>query len=179
MSRYSVHPMEKKFIKDTTGVDLDAPPQLTNDQFQNLRNGRPKDAPRPDTEIESLRKQVAELEDDNARITTMYADTRDHVTKLEKELREALEYAADLTKPEGMSGCDCPICKALVTKDDTSALEAYRNSVIAELEKERGYDPVTISENTMNNYRNAVIDECATAVSDDAYYVEKLLGMKR
>ena len=37
---------------------------------------------------------------------------------------------------------------------------------IAELEKERGYDPVTISETTMNKYHNSVINECINKLKE-------------
>ena len=33
--------------------------------------------------------------------------------KLIAQCREALEYASDMTKPEGLTGCDCPICSTL------------------------------------------------------------------
>lgn len=91
------------------------------------------------------------------------------------ELREALDKAIEFV-PAGY-GIERQCCEALATKDDTAALEAYRNSVIAELEKERGYDPVTISENTMNKYRNAVIDECIEY--SDCVSGEYLRGLKR
>lgn len=38
------------------------------------------------------------------------------VEKLEALLSDALyalEYASDMTKPEGLSGCDCPICTVI------------------------------------------------------------------
>lgn len=60
------------------------------------------------------------------------ADTIESLRKRVAELRTALEYAADQTKPEGLSGCDCPICKALSRTDDTSTLDEYRNKVIDE-----------------------------------------------
>ena len=31
-----------------------------------------------------------------------------------EEAEYALDYAADMTKPEGLSGCDCPICTASI-----------------------------------------------------------------
>lgn len=31
-----------------------------------------------------------------------------------KEAEYALDYASDMTKPEGLSGCDCPICSVSV-----------------------------------------------------------------
>lgn len=31
-----------------------------------------------------------------------------------KEAEYALDYASDMTKPEGLSGCDCPICSVSI-----------------------------------------------------------------
>ena len=31
-----------------------------------------------------------------------------------EEAEYALDYASDMTKPEGLSGCDCPICIASI-----------------------------------------------------------------
>ena len=31
-----------------------------------------------------------------------------------EEAEYALDYASDMTKPEGLSGCDCPICTASI-----------------------------------------------------------------
>lgn len=38
-SKYIVPELEKKFIKDTVGVDLDAPPKLTHEEFMRLKEG--------------------------------------------------------------------------------------------------------------------------------------------
>ena len=32
-----------------------------------------------------------------------------------REAAYALDYASDMTKPEGLSGCDCPICTVAQT----------------------------------------------------------------
>jgi len=49
-------------------------------------------------------QQVTSGELDNA------ADRMDELEALLAEADYALGYAADMTKPEGMMGCDCPIC---------------------------------------------------------------------
>ena len=50
----------------------------------------------------------------------MMNDLSQRLRELHKETKDALElalyaleYASDLTKPEGMSGCDCPVCTAI------------------------------------------------------------------
>lgn len=102
------------------------------------------------------------------------------------ELREAFDliyswannWDSEFMNDHDWKNEDFPKIQSIVTRaDDTQALEAYRNAVIAELEKERGYDPVTISENTMNKYRNAVIDECIEY--SDCVSGEYLRGLKR
>jgi len=37
-------------------------------------------------------------------------EENERLRKLLEDCQYALEYAADMTKPEGLSGCDCPIC---------------------------------------------------------------------
>lgn len=41
-------------------------------------------------------------------------DQRDELLAVLEEAEYALDYAADMTKPEGLSGCDCPICTASI-----------------------------------------------------------------
>jgi hypothetical protein len=38
---------------------------------------------------------------------------RDALAALLDKSLYALEYASDMTKPEGLSGCDCPICNVI------------------------------------------------------------------
>jgi len=74
----------------------------------------------PEATIAGLVQEVKALEAERDRL-------RDHIHTcgptcmkagcVNRRLREllsdavyALEYAADMTKPEGLSGCDCPIC---------------------------------------------------------------------
>lgn len=42
------------------------------------------------------------------------AEQAEQDEKLLRDALYALEYAADMTKPEGMSGCGCPICTSIV-----------------------------------------------------------------
>lgn len=42
------------------------------------------------------------------------AESVDTDDVLMREALYALEYAADMTKPEGLSGCDCPICTSTI-----------------------------------------------------------------
>ncbi len=37
----------------------------------------------------------------------------DRMRKLLQDALYALEYASDMTMPEGMSGCNCPICMSI------------------------------------------------------------------
>lgn len=46
------------------------------------------------------------------RITVVEANRK--LRDLAKQMYAALDYASDLTKPEGLSGCDCPICEAMM-----------------------------------------------------------------
>jgi len=41
------------------------------------------------------------------------AAERDALAALLDKSLYALEYASDMTKPEGLSGCDCPICTVI------------------------------------------------------------------
>jgi hypothetical protein len=43
----------------------------------------------------------------------LVSDERDGLTALIDKALYALEYASDMTKPEDMSGCECPICTAI------------------------------------------------------------------
>jgi len=44
-----------------------------------------------------------------AELRRLHAENQKLLTLLE-DVEYALDYAADMTKPEGLSGCDCPIC---------------------------------------------------------------------
>ena len=46
--KYEIHPMEKKFILDTTGVDLDAPSKLSHAEFMRIKNGDPMNLSEPE-----------------------------------------------------------------------------------------------------------------------------------
>jgi hypothetical protein len=46
-------------------------------------------------------------------ITEQRTVERDALTALLDKSLYALEYASDMTKPEGLSGCDCPICTVI------------------------------------------------------------------
>lgn len=48
-------------------------------------------------------REIEKLRAENARLR-----------KLLEDCQYALEYAADMTKPEGLSGCDCPICTTTI-----------------------------------------------------------------
>lgn len=48
---------------------------------------------------EAMQAEIDELREENAR-----------QRKLLEDCQYALGYSADMTKPEGLSGCDCPIC---------------------------------------------------------------------
>lgn len=50
-----------------------------------------------------------EMREDNKRLDAECAKLR----KLLDDCKYAVEYAADMTKPEGLSGCDCPICTVI------------------------------------------------------------------
>lgn len=144
----------------------------------------------------SFRTQVGILEEsiETCKVTEqMYKTSKEYAFEdLRKaqariaELREAFDliyswannWDSEFMNDHDWKNEDFPKIQSIVTRaDDTQALEAYRNAVIAELEKERGYDPVTISENTMNKYRNAVIDECIEY--SDCVSGEYLRGLKR
>ena len=64
----------------------------------------------------SKNKELIEELRDNRGISgndAMRNDAADRIDLLEALLREAayaLDYAADMTKPTDMQGCDCPIC---------------------------------------------------------------------
>jgi predicted transcriptional regulator len=51
-----------------------------------------------------------EMREDNKRLDAECAKLR----KLLEDCQYALEYSADMTKPEGLSGCDCPICTTTI-----------------------------------------------------------------
>lgn len=67
-----------------------------------------------------LRRLHAENEALKVKLMTATKSALDHKERgdvlLEalKEAEYALGYAADMTKPEGLSGCDCPICSVSV-----------------------------------------------------------------
>jgi hypothetical protein len=44
---------------------------------------------------------------------------RDGLTTLIDKALYALEYASDMTKPEGLGGCDCPICTTIFQINET------------------------------------------------------------
>ena len=48
-----------------------------------------------------------------AELRRLHAENEKLLAVLE-EAEYALNYAADMTKPEGLSGCDCPICTASI-----------------------------------------------------------------
>ena len=48
-----------------------------------------------------------------AELRRLHAENENLRAVLE-EAKYALDYAADMTKPEGLSGCDCPICTASI-----------------------------------------------------------------
>lgn len=48
-----------------------------------------------------------------AELRRLHAENEKLLAVLE-EAEYALDYASDMTKPEGLSGCDCPICTASI-----------------------------------------------------------------
>lgn len=48
-----------------------------------------------------------------AELRLLHAENEKLLAVLE-EAEYALDYASDMTKPEGLSGCDCPICTASI-----------------------------------------------------------------
>ena len=48
-----------------------------------------------------------------AELRRLHAESEKLLAVLE-EAEYALDYASDMTKPEGLSGCDCPICTASI-----------------------------------------------------------------
>lgn len=56
--------------------------------------------------VEEYSKAAAELR-------RLHAENEELLVVLE-EAEYALDYSADMTKPEGLSGCDCPICTASI-----------------------------------------------------------------
>ena len=58
--------------------------------------------------------QVEVMHNDAANeLRRLHAENEKLLAVLE-EAEYALDYAADMTKPEGLSGCDCPICTASI-----------------------------------------------------------------
>ena len=53
------------------------------------------------------------IEQSAAELRRLHAENEKLLAVLE-EAEYALDYAADMTKPEGLSGCDCPICTASI-----------------------------------------------------------------
>lgn len=53
------------------------------------------------------------MDDAAAELRRLYAENEKLLAVLE-EAEYALDYATDMTKPEGLSGCDCPICTASI-----------------------------------------------------------------
>jgi hypothetical protein len=53
-----------------------------------------------------------------------------HMTdrKLLQQALDALEYAADITKPEGLHGCECLICKAIPALRERLAQPEEKNT---------------------------------------------------
>lgn len=95
-------------------------------------------------EIESLRKEV-----------TSWKDLYECTSAKDKALIETL-------------GKQVEEWKARWSQENSEHAEtiAAAKHEIAELEKERGYDPVTISETTMNKYHNSVINECINKLKE-------------
>lgn len=108
-------------------------------------------------EIESLRKEV-----------TSWKDLYECTSAKDKALIETL-------------GKQVEEWKARWSQENSEHAEtiAAAKHEIAELEKERGYDPVTISETTMNKYRNAVIDECIDIAMESNSPVTEMTELKR
>ncbi len=95
-------------------------------------------------EIESLRKEV-----------TSWKDLYECTSAKDKALIETL-------------GKQVEEWKARWSQENSEHAEtiAAAKHEIAELEKERGYDPVTISETTMNKYHNSVINKCINKLKE-------------
>lgn len=55
-----------------------------------------------------------------AELRRLHAENEKLLAVLE-EAEYALDYASDMTKPEGLSGCDCPICTASIRIGDVLA----------------------------------------------------------
>ena len=53
------------------------------------------------------------IEQSAAELRRLHAENEKLLAVLE-EAEYALDYATDMTKPEGLSGCDCPICTASI-----------------------------------------------------------------
>ena len=57
-------------------------------------------------EVEQLKRQLKA----NEVGASYHLEVIDELVKVLREAEYALDYASDITKPDGLSGCDCPIC---------------------------------------------------------------------
>ena len=79
---------------------------MVNQQPEALRLAEALDSRREPSPTHYVNQAAAELR-------RLYAENEKLLAVLE-EAEYALDYAADMTKPEGLSGCDCPICTASI-----------------------------------------------------------------
>lgn len=63
--------------------------------------------------FESFYKEASIHAQAAAELRRLHAENEKLLAVLE-EAEYALDYASDMTKPEGLSGCDCPICTASI-----------------------------------------------------------------
>lgn len=72
-------------------------------------------------ELEQERKRLHAEVEEQCRLNAMGQEREarlmaqnNQLLDLLEEAEYALDYASDMTKPEGMSGCDCPICSVSI-----------------------------------------------------------------
>lgn len=84
-----------------------------NEKPEALRLAEALDSRREPSPTHYVNRAAAELR-------RLHAENEKLLAVLE-EAKYALDYAADMTKPEGLSGCDCPICSVSIKIGETLA----------------------------------------------------------
>jgi hypothetical protein len=81
----------------------------------------PKNQMATDEHKNTMREDIKSWTHEDLRVGLMlqYAhigrlvEERDALKELLEKAHYALEYASDMTKPDGLGGCDCPICTVI------------------------------------------------------------------
>jgi hypothetical protein len=117
-ARSSIERLENEALAATIRMDNDAMEvaRLTPLQYRQAPCHKFCESTAYEVEIRALKAERSSLASKVEGLTReqvgLALDAARYQTLLEKALY-ALEYASDMTKPEGLSGCDCPVCTVI------------------------------------------------------------------